>query len=172
MWSKKKIFGAIAIFFTVKAILATIIIVFSGVDLNAPMVEPGTSRKLLQSVPGLQNISDIAFSTLCEVHGEPMTSLATGKVSCKCDAPYMNKAGVPCAYKGKSKLTAFLISFFVGSFGADWFYLASGDAGYIVAGVFKLLTFGCCGIWALVDWIRILANGFPDGAGEPLYGDM
>ena len=29
--------------------------------------------------------------------------------------------------------------------GADWFYLSAGSAGYIVAGVFKLLTCGGLG---------------------------
>ena len=49
--------------------------------------------------------------------------------------------------KRKSKLAAFLISFFVGMFGGDWFFLSKGDGGYIVAGVFKLLTLGGVGIW-------------------------
>ena len=36
----------------------------------------------------------------------------------------------------------FLLSFFLGALGVDWFYLCNGDAAYIVAGVFKLLTLG------------------------------
>ncbi|CAF5042852.1 unnamed protein product, partial [Rotaria sp. Silwood1] len=55
-----------------------------------------------------------------------------------------------------------------GVFGADWFYLAAGNGGYIAAGVFKLLTFGGLGIWALVDWIRVLTDSFPDGQGVSL----
>jgi TM2 domain-containing membrane protein YozV len=74
--------------------------------------------------------------------------------------------------KGKSKLGAFLISFLVGGIGVDWFYLSNGHAGYIVAGVFKLLTFGGIGIWWLVDWIRILTDSFPDGDGVELKIDM
>ena len=42
----------------------------------------------------------------------------------------------------------------------------------ITAGVFKLLTLGGCGIWAMVDWIRILCDTFEDGRGLPLYDDM
>ncbi len=75
-----------------------------------------------------------------------------------------------CTYQQKSKLTAFLLSFFLGFFGADWFYLSVGNGGYIAAGVFKLLTFGGLGIWWLVDWIRILANAFSDGQGVNLFG--
>lgn len=166
MWSKKKIFSAIAIFFTVKAILATIIIVFSGVNFNEQIADlkviDVAGRQLLQ---GNNNQTDCG-------NGDLVENVRTGAQSCNCHSGFMDDGKKKCSYKGKSKLTAFLISFFVGSFGADWFYLANGDAGYIVAGVFKLLTFGCCGIWALVDWIRILANGFPDGSGMPLYNDM
>jgi len=71
-----------------------------------------------------------------------------------------------------SKLAAFLISLLVGGLGADWFYLSAGSAGYIVAGVFKLLTCGGLGIWWLVDWIRVLADTFPDGNGLALKNDM
>ena len=34
-----------------------------------------------------------------------------------------------CNYQQKEKLTAFLLSFLIGSTGADWFYLAQGNAG-------------------------------------------
>lgn len=73
-----------------------------------------------------------------------------------------------CTYQKKSKLAAFLLSFFIGGLGADWFYLSVGNAGYIVAGVFKLLTLGGLGIWWLVDWIRVLTNAFLDGQGVDL----
>ena len=46
--------------------------------------------------------------------------------------------------------------------------LAKGHAGYIMAGVFKLLTFGGFGIWWLVDVIRLAVNKFNGGNGVPL----
>jgi TM2 domain-containing membrane protein YozV len=73
-----------------------------------------------------------------------------------------------CTYQQKSKLAAFLLSFFMGGLGADWFYLSVGNGGYIAAGVFKLLTLGGIGIWWLVDWIRVLTNAFLDGQGVGL----
>lgn len=90
--------------------------------------------------------------------------------TCSCTkAGYVTvKSDNPCAHEQKSKLTVFLLSFFAGGVGADWFYLAAGNGGYIAAGVFKLLTLGGLGIWALVDWIRVLTNTFPDGQGAPL----
>jgi hypothetical protein len=84
--------------------------------------------------------------------------------ACVCVKPYINQ--------GKSKLTAFLLSSFVGVLGVDWFYLSNGDAGYIIAGIFKLITGGGLGFWCIVDWFRILTDSFPDGNGMELYGDF
>ena len=50
----------------------------------------------------------------------------------------------------KSYLVALLISYLVGSFGVDRFYL-----GKIGTGVAKLLTFGGLGVWAIVDLLLI-----------------
>jgi hypothetical protein len=56
-----------------------------------------------------------------------------------------------CAYKQRTKLTAFLVSFFVGTLGVDWFVLSRGNAGYIIAGIIKLIiSLGCCIGWPFV----------------------
>jgi TM2 domain-containing membrane protein YozV len=54
----------------------------------------------------------------------------------------------------KSQLTAALLCFFLGGLGIHRFYL-----GYTWQGVVQLLTAGGCGIWALIDFIRILTGG-------------
>merc|ERR1712147_385457 len=59
--------------------------------------------------------------------------------ACECNKGYVSFNGV-CNYQQKEKLTAFLLSFLIGSTGADWFYLSAGNGGYIAAGIFKLLT--------------------------------
>ncbi len=69
----------------------------------------------------------------------------------------------PVGESDKSYLTAWLLSYFLGIFGVDRFYL-----GYTGLGIAKLLTLGGCGIWALVDWILIFAGVTKDKQGRPL----
>jgi TM2 domain-containing membrane protein YozV len=54
---------------------------------------------------------------------------------------------------GKSQLVALLLCAFLGGLGIHRFYL-----GYIWQGVVQLLTAGGCGIWALIDFIRIITG--------------
>jgi len=63
----------------------------------------------------------------------------------------------------RSWMVALLLSFFLGAFGADRFYL-----GYTGLGIAKLLTLGGCGIWSLIDLIMIAMNKLPDAEGRPL----
>ena len=63
----------------------------------------------------------------------------------------------------KSKTTALLLCFFLGSFGAHRFYV--GKAG---TGILWLLTVGFCGIGTLIDFIMLLLGNFKDGAGLPI----
>jgi hypothetical protein len=130
----------------------------------------------------------------CSIHSSCI------EFKCVCDKGWTTpKDSEECLYQQKPIWTTFYISIFAGYTGADWFYLARGNAVYIVAGVFKLLLFlsCCCSIcsfrdknsvgviaciylisrfmsffsviWWLVDWIRILNDTFPDGNGMPLY---
>ena len=46
----------------------------------------------------------------------------------------------------RSKLVAFLLSFFAGGFGADWFYLSRGSVNYIIVGIVKLIMISQAGI--------------------------
>lgn len=58
--------------------------------------------------------------------------------TCLCDSGYVTfgSNGLNCNYQQKEKLTAFLLSFFIGSTGADWFYLARGNESMISYYVF------------------------------------
>ena len=57
----------------------------------------------------------------------------------------------------KSKLTAILLCFFLGSLGIHRFYL-----GYTLIGVIQLLTFGGLLIWVIVDLIRLTIGSLKD----------
>lgn len=101
--------------------------------------------------------STILFSKHCEAIA-CVTSADCNKgvctnLQCVCNKGYADQNGQACVYKQKDKLTAFLLSLFLGPFGADWFYLASGNGVYVFAGFMKLFTglffiiatvFGCC----------------------------
>ncbi len=65
------------------------------------------------------------------------------------------------AGKGKSQLIALVLVVLVGALGIHRFYL-----GYTTIGIIQLLTLGGCGIWALIDLVRIITGdlGPKDGS--------
>ena len=104
----------------------------------------------------------------CGEHGTCEPDAATNVSICVCDLDFTSTGGDVCNYRRKNPINTLMASFFGGVVGADWFFLSRGDGGYIAAGVFKLLTAGGCGIWALVDVIRVATETFPDGNGHRL----
>jgi TM2 domain-containing membrane protein YozV len=70
-------------------------------------------------------------------------------------------AGKAITSEGKSKTVAALLAFFLGGLGIHRFYL-----GYTWQGVVQLLTAGGLGIWALIDFIRILTGDLTPKDGE------
>jgi TM2 domain-containing membrane protein YozV len=67
------------------------------------------------------------------------------------------------ATQGKDWMVTLLLSIFLGTIGVDRFYL-----GYTGLGIVKLLTFGGCGIWWLIDLIKILTGSMTDANGNAL----
>jgi TM2 domain-containing membrane protein YozV len=61
----------------------------------------------------------------------------------------------------KSQLVALLLCGFLGGIGVHRFYL-----GYTWQGIVQLLTLGGCGIWSLIDFIRILTGSLKPKDGE------
>jgi TM2 domain-containing membrane protein YozV len=60
----------------------------------------------------------------------------------------------PAAAKGgKSQIIALVLAALVGGIGVHRFYL-----GYTWQGVVQLLTLGGCGVWSLIDLIRIITG--------------
>lgn len=60
-------------------------------------------------------------------------------------------------------LTTLLLCWFVGYFGVHRFY-----TGYTAIGVIQLLTGGGCGIWWLIDFIKIIVGSYKDSDGNPI----
>lgn len=66
---------------------------------------------------------------------------------CECDTHW---ADPECRTPRKSQAVAYVLSLFLGMFGADQFYL-----GFTQRGLVKLFTLGGMGVWWIVDIIRI-----------------
>lgn len=62
---------------------------------------------------------------------------------------------------GKSQVTALILALLVGGLGIHRFYL-----GYTWQGIVQLLTFGGCGIWTMIDFIRIITGSLQPKDGE------
>ena len=71
----------------------------------------------------------------------------------------MQQQGMPMN-SDKDWMTTLLLAILVGSLGVDHFY-----AGKTMTGILKLITFGGCTIWALVDIIMIITESYKDGNG-------
>ena len=86
----------------------------------------------------------------CNGHGGYINSTV-----CTCDRgwttlKYSNDTAKACAHEQRSKTTAFVLSFILGSTGADWFYLSRNNLAYIMLGILKLIIgCGCCTAWPL-----------------------
>lgn len=62
---------------------------------------------------------------------------------------------------GKSQVIALILCILVGTLGVHRFYL-----GYTWQGIVQLLTLGVCGIWSLIDLIRIITGDLKPKNGE------
>lgn len=67
----------------------------------------------------------------------------------------------------KSQTVAWLLALFLGGLGIHRFYL-----GYTWQGVVQLLTAGGCGVWALIDFIRILTGSLQPKDGSYASKDL
>lgn len=113
---------------------------------------------LLQFIGFLAIVFTLATQTSFAAHpGKTITANATSisastETISQLNAPFSadNSAPMEQSAGGKSQLVALLLCIFVGGLGIHRFYL-----GYTTIGIIQLLTAGGCGIWAIIDLIRI-----------------
>jgi TM2 domain-containing membrane protein YozV len=63
----------------------------------------------------------------------------------------------------KSFVITALLCFLLGSLGAHRFYVGKTGTGIIM-----LVTAGGCGIWSLIDLVKIILGKFTDSEGRPI----
>jgi TM2 domain-containing membrane protein YozV len=85
------------------------------------------------------------------------------KLAHKLEARAAKAAAKPAATaaEGKSQLIALILVVLLGGLGIHRFYL-----GYTGIGIAQLLTLGGCGIWALIDLVRIITGDLKPKGGD------
>ena len=100
----------------------------------------------------------------CKECGRQISDQALSCPFCGCPSYGVTAGQVAYNDPNRSKydwLTVLLLNFFLGCLGIHSFYV--GKTGI---GVAQLLTAGGCGIWALIDFIMIIAGSYRDGEGK------
>ena len=119
-------------------------------------VDPAISQALTGSEQAFttEDFLELSPRKIREATGKKLTLKETIalKVAQKKVKKEMKRAekGKVAADGPKSQLVALLLVILVGALGIHRFYL-----GYTTIGIIQLLTLGGCGIWALIDLIRI-----------------
>lgn len=125
------------------------------------------SSKSFAAFPITQTQTTIATdaeAVVEETVSQATTSTAATKVKAEKKQNFFSK--MMSKLGGKSQIVATILCFFLGGIGIHRFYL-----GYTWQGIVQLLTAGGCGIWALIDFIRILTGdlGPKDGSYDKTF---
>ncbi|MGA1416019.1 MAG: TM2 domain-containing protein [Candidatus Nanopelagicaceae bacterium] len=120
-----------------------------------------TAAQWIVSIPG-QGDRQLDYNAICQWVKAKQIKADTLVREVSTGAMYPAKQ-IPGVFSDKEYLVALLLSLFLGVWGVDRFYL-----GHIGIGIGKLLTFGGCGIWAIIDVILIAVRNVTDTSGRPL----
>lgn len=99
----------------------------------------------------------------CQECGEIINEKAEICPKCGVRQPYTSTKTEEQKKNETKWITTLLLCWFLGVFGVHRFY-----TGHTAIGVIQLLTFGGCGIWALIDFIIIIAGNYKDANGNPV----
>ena len=146
-------------------LMAVAIVTMSAVPASKAPVTPEKAKAALTELAKANSDGKITYRELTaiatELKGEKLTlkeriaiKLFGKKIANKATSS-ANSSG------GKSQLIALLLCGFIGSLGIHRFYL-----GYTWQGIVQLLTLGGCGIWVLIDFIRIITGSLQPKDGE------
>ena len=100
------------------------------------------------STPQIQEHENVITSPISVKQAEKTEKLnkrITKKIEKKLEKNNKKSSG-----SGHSQLVALILCFFIGGLGIHRFYL-----GYTLEGILMIITLGGCGIWVLIDLIRI-----------------
>ncbi len=122
---------------------------------NTEAVDPTVSEALTGSDQAFtaEDFLELSPKKIREATGKKLTLKETIalKVAQKKVKKQMKRAAKgQAAAEPKSQLIALILVILVGALGIHRFYL-----GYTTIGIIQLLTLGGCGVWALIDLIRI-----------------
>ena len=115
---------------------------------------------------GKETSEDAEFCDSCGAslsNDNPVTTNINQPTQDDKNQPIQDDKNQPTQDEPKEWLVTLLLSFFLGVLGIHRFY-----TGHTKIGVAQVLTFGGCGIWALIDFIMILVGNFKDAQGRPL----
>lgn len=143
----------VSLFFV--AIAATVLLT-SAVPATTPVASPQTVNVTKPAASKL-TYSDLK-KMATEVKGAKLT--LKEKIALKVFGKKI-ASKVPYSGGGKSQVIALILCALVGGLGIHRFYL-----GYTWQGIVQLLTAGGCGIWALIDLIRIITGSLQPKDGE------
>jgi hypothetical protein len=84
--------------------------------------------------------------------------------------PARPQESIPTTHPGvasassRSRMAAFLLCLFLGTFGAHRFYVGKAGTGFL-----QIITIGgFFGLWVLIDFIMIISGSFTDASGKKL----
>jgi TM2 domain-containing membrane protein YozV len=121
------------------------------------VVTPQTINKALAQIEKTQ-----ASASANKLSFSEKVSLARQAYTLKKQIAKIDKEnGVAKTQGGKSQWVAAILCWLIGTLGIHRFYL-----GYTWQGVVQLLTAGACGVWTLIDLIRILMGTLKPKGGE------